>query len=106
MQHSTQRYLRTCVKCTATIITMFDMLCFIVAGLVGYTIWKFYIKRDVKNNVAFRPEHSVLAEPLIEAADETSDDNDETSQNHNLRSNNNNGVIHRGKTKNGTATGI
>ena len=65
----------------------------VFVGLIGYTIWKFYIVRDVKNDIVTREkpantaEESIMEEPTYQ-----------------LRSNNNNSEkLHHRKTKNGSA---
>lgn len=67
-----------------------------LTGLVGYTIWKFYIKRDVKNDIALKPKQKVWDDSTQRTDD---------SQKSSLRNvnNNNNSLHHRAKTKNGSA---
>lgn len=80
-------------------------------GLVAYTVWKFYIKRDCKMDVDLKPkrrrasqEPQLVKERALEDDGYVEDDED-SSQSYNLRSNNlnNNSVHHRVKTKNGSA---
>ncbi|XP_060556439.1 phosphatidylserine synthase 2-like [Ruditapes philippinarum] len=62
-------------------------------GLVGYTVWKFYIKRDVKNDVALKPKTRVKEDTISE------------TEPYIVRTSNinNNGVQKRTNTRNGSA---
>jgi len=63
-------------------------------GLVGFTVWKFYIKRDVKNNIA------VTKIPILEEEEE--EENGKRAGKVNTRSTNNN-MRQRPNLKNGSA---
>ncbi|XP_052271614.1 phosphatidylserine synthase 2-like isoform X3 [Dreissena polymorpha] len=69
--------------------------------LVGYTIWKFYVKRDVKNDLEVTPRAKEQSQALHDNEEKEEDDEVEEEDNrYNLR---NDGVRHRTKTKNGSA---
>lgn len=69
-----------------------------ITGLVGYTAWKFYIKRDVKNNIG-----DVTRIPEEEESQDTEDDVGQAKNNVHPVNNNSGDVRHRLNTKNGPA---
>lgn len=66
-------------------------------------MWKFYIKRDVKNDVDLKPskKQSVDLSELTE--EEETDDVGKPYNFRNTTTNNNNTIHHRAKTNNGSA---
>lgn len=66
-------------------------------GLVGYTVWKFWIKRDVKNDVAMESREK-KSEDISEVADKESVTKLRANNNNNMKGD---GMQHRTRAKNG-----
>lgn len=92
--------------------TFFIYICVCFIGLVGYTIWKFYIKRDVKNDLEQPPR--ARKQPVEQHENEETeeegtaeeDEVEEVDQRSKLRNSNpvvNDGVHHRTNAKHGSA---